>query len=97
MASKSRRVIAMQEDLSPDHDSGVPLVKTVLDGSELCELTLPFGMNTESFLISVLIEIGVVIAVSLDLDDSAIVLQTCGQSTRDVALLLGLRMNEHKW
>jgi hypothetical protein len=53
-------------------------------------------MDTESFHISVLIEIGVVTTVSLNLDDSAVVLPKCGQDTRGVALVLELRMNEHK-
>ena len=44
----------------------------------------------------VLIEIGVVTTVSLDLNDSAVVLPKCGQDTKGIVLNLELGMNEYK-
>ena len=37
-------------------DIGIPFPKTILDGSEFGQLTLPIGENTESLRITVLIE-----------------------------------------
>jgi hypothetical protein len=41
----------------PLQDSRLPFPKTVLDGSELCELTHPVRMDTESLEISILVKV----------------------------------------
>ena len=41
----------------PLHDSWLPFPQTILHGGELAELTLPIGVDTEGFEITVLIEI----------------------------------------
>lgn len=63
------------------HDGRVPFAQTILHGGELGELTLPVGMDTESFHVTILVKVGLETAIGLDGDDSASVEPKFGQST----------------
>ena len=56
------------EVLDPSADGRVPLAKAILHGGELCQLTLPIGVQTKGFDVAVLIKVAVVAARELGPD-----------------------------
>lgn len=78
------------EDLELCHDFGFPFTETILDGSELGELTLPVGVNTKGLHVTKLIEIGGVATIYGDGLNGAIFLPEDRWLTRGIPLIAEL-------
>ena len=70
------------------HDRRLPFPETILDGSELGQLTVPIRMDTKGLHISVLIEVrGPATTFRLDLDCGAVILPERREDTGSVVIV----------